>query len=494
MFSPEDIKLMARAFPALSSLGDEELDTIIARVTPWLEAEAGTSKSQNFMAGLLKNLNDNPVFVTWCTRLLLELSATSIDAFYKNIVLGTVLDRLGQISAFKQEHGFVPPITMVINPTMRCNIRCRGCYAYNYEKQGDMDYALLARVLREARQIGLRFITLSGGEPLLYPDVWRMFEEFGDLSFLMYTNGTLIDEKVAERIAAAGNVMPAVSVEGYERETDQRRGRGIFQKTLEAMEVLREKGALFGISCTPTSVNADVMATEEFYDFWMEQGIYFAWLFTYVPVGREPDLSLMCTPQQRNKLRRVTHTYRTRRPLFLADFWNDGPCVGGCISASRYLYITNDGKVQPCTFVHFHTHNVKESSLLDILKSPLFQAIREAQPYSENLLRPCQILDNPHVLRRIVKETGALPSYEGADHIINDPTVTVHLDAYALELKKELDPVWLQEYDGGHSIVIPFLGKRDLWAFYEQRLKNVPRDIRREEPARMPDDSYKPAD
>jgi MoaA/NifB/PqqE/SkfB family radical SAM enzyme len=433
------------------------------------------------MAGLLKNLQDNPMFVQWCVRLLLELSDGSVDAFYRNMVLGMVLDRLKQIDTFKKEHGFKPPITMVINPTMRCNLRCKGCYAYNYEKKGDMDYALLSRVLREAREIGLRFITLSGGEPLMYPEVVRMFEEFSDLSFLMYTNGTLIDEKMAETLGRLGNVMPAISVEGYERETDERRGRGIFHKTLEAMEVLRKHGVLFGISCTPTSTNAYLMATEEFYDFWMEQGIYFVWLFTYVPVGRQPDVSLMCTPEQRNNLRKITHSYRTRRPLFLADFWNDGPCVGGCISASRYLYVANDGNVQPCTFVHFYTHNVKEHSLIEILKSPFFQAIRQAQPYSENLLRPCKILDNPHVLRRIVKETGAKPSYEGADQIILNPEVTSHLDNYAVELKKVLDPAWVVDYDGGRSIVIPFLGRRNLWDFYGESIENAPRDIPKDE-------------
>jgi MoaA/NifB/PqqE/SkfB family radical SAM enzyme len=481
MFSPDDLKMMARAFPVFSDLSDEDLDTVMTRVTPWLGQENATAKGQNFMAGLMKNLNDNPTFIKWCLRLLLELSDPSIHAFYKNIVLGTVLDRLGTIDAFKKEHGFVPPVTMVINPTMRCNIRCRGCYAYNFEKQGDMDYALLRKVLREARDIGLRFITLSGGEPLLYRHVYRMFEEFSDMNFLMYTNGVLIDDKVGERLAACGNVMPAISVEGYEAETDQRRGKGIFAKTLEAMEVMREKGLLFGISCTPTSINSDIMCTEEFYDFWMEQGIFFVWLFTYVPVGRDPDLSLMATPEQRDRLRRVTTAYRVKRPLFLADFWNDGPCVCGCLSAARYLYITNDGNVQPCTFVHFYTHNVRDHSLVEILKSPFFRAVRDAQPYSENLLRPCKILDNPQVLRRIIKETGARPSYEGADQIIRNPEVMTFLDRYAMEHKKLADAAWLNDLDGGRNVLIPFLGRRNLWDFYAWRMKNAPRDIQKED-------------
>jgi MoaA/NifB/PqqE/SkfB family radical SAM enzyme len=494
MFSPAEIKMMAGAFPVLSELGSEELGRIIARVTPWIGTEAEGQKGQSFMAGLLKNLQDNPAFIRWCLRLLLELSDGCVEAFYRNIVTGTALDRLGQIAEFRREHGFNPPITMVINPTMRCNIRCRGCYAYNYQKMGDMDYGLVKRILGEAREIGVRFITLSGGEPFLYKDVYRMFEDFPDLSFLTYTNGTMIDEKAAERLRMLGNVMPGISVEGYEKETDERRGRGVFQKTIEAMEILKDKGILFGISCTPTSRNADVMASEEFFDFWMEQGILFGWLFTYVPVGRDPDLGLVCSPRQRDNLRKVCHDYRQRHPLFLADFWNDGPCVGGCLSASRYLYITNDGLVQPCTFVHFYTHSIKEHSLVEILKSPFFRAIRAAQPYSENLLRPCKVLDNPQVLRRLVRECGAKPAYEGAQHIIEDPRVVSFLDRYALELKKISDAAWLQDYDGGRSFVIPFLGRRDLWQFYSERMKNAPRDIQKDDRVCYKEEVTKPAE
>ena len=481
MLTKNEIKNVVSTLPVLCDLESDKIDLVVERVTKFLE-EGGfdNGKGESFINGVIGNLQDNPVFVRWCLRLILELSPKPAESFYRNIILGTVLDRNYYCEKFKKEHGIEPPVTIVINPTMRCNIKCRGCYAFNYRDRKDMDYELLKRVLQEAREMGVRLITLSGGEPLLYKDVFRMFEEFNDMNFLMYTNGTLIDRKTAEKFASLGNVMPGISVEGYEKETDDRRGRGIFSKIIEAMSVLRENGVLFGISCTPTSRNSDIMATDEFFDFWMEQGILFAWLFTYLPVGRDPDLSLVCTPEQRNRLRQVCHQYRSKKPLFIGDFWNDGGCVGGCLSASRYLYITSDGLVQPCTFVHFYTHSIKEHSLIEILKSPFFNAIREAQPYNPNLLLPCKIIDNPSVLRNIVKECGAKPSYEGAEHIIEDPRVVAFLDRYSSEFKKLADRAWEEEYSKGHSFVIPFIGRRDLWKFYGDRMSRAEKNYRNE--------------
>src|SRR6056297_491309 len=117
-----------------------------------------------------------------------------------------------------------------------------------------------------------RFVTISGGEPFVYKSEGKtlldIFEKYNDVFFLVYTNGTLITPKVADRLAKAGNVTLAISVEGFERETDARRGKGVFKKILQAFENLRNAGVPFGTSVTPTSQNVDLLLTDEFYDYY----------------------------------------------------------------------------------------------------------------------------------------------------------------------------------------------------------------------------------
>jgi MoaA/NifB/PqqE/SkfB family radical SAM enzyme len=415
--------------------------------------------SSGVTSGFMKNLTDNLNSLEWLLRIAERLSDASLRAFVGNLIVREMA--LGQRTRreFLAREGFEAPVTIVLNPTMACNLRCTGCYSFKMPRKG-MDYALLQKILREARAMGTHFITVSGGEPFVYRHYFRMVEEFSDLQFMTYTNATLIDEEVADRIAAAGNVMPAISVEGFGAQTDRRRGAGVHEQVLRAMSLLRERGVMFGFSATPTRQNSDIIASDDFIDYYLEKGVLFGWLFQYLPVGKDPDLALMATPAQREALRARTKEWQVSKPLFIGDFWNDGACVGGCLSATRYCYITPEGKVQPCTFVHFYTHDLHEHSLLDVFRSKFFRAIRGQQPYSRNLLRPCKIIDNPEVLREVVRECGAKPSYEGAETIVEDAAVRAHLDSYAKEWARIADRVWQgPQYQGGDSVLVPFLGR-----------------------------------
>lgn len=430
--------------------------------------------------GVIKLLNDNPMFIQWIIRIIKQLSLTPLRKFYENLIINEIREGHAFRKAYLKEHGFETPITIVINPTMRCNLKCTGCYAWKFSKREDMEYELLKKVLEDCRSIRCHFITVSGGEPFLYENFFRMAEEFPDHIFMTYTNATMLTEDIVKKIAELGNIWPAISVEGFEKETNERRGDGIFQKVLEAMKLLRSYGVMFGFSATPTRYNSEIIATDEFVDFYIEQGALFGWMFTYVPVGRNPDINLMATPEQRNLLRAKTNEWKRTKPIVIGDFWNDGACVGGCLSASRYLYITSDGKVQPCTFVHFYTHNIKEYSLKEVWESPFFKAIRARQPYHPNLLRPCKIIDNPEVLREIVKEVGAKPTYEGADAIINDPEIRAHLDNYSKKWGEIVDKVWKsEEYSNGHKIIVPFLGMIDVYTAWPERMLNAHKEFER---------------
>ena len=152
-------------------------------------------------------------------------------------------------------------------------------------------------------------------------------------------------------------------------------------------------------------------------------------------------MSLMPSPEQRAYRREQLLKLRSKRNIMLADFWNDGPLVGGCLAGGRtYLHINSKGDVEPCVFAHFAVDNIKEKSLKEALNSPFFKAIRKRQPYSDNLLRPCMIIDLPEVLRDAVSEFHARPTHPGAEAVVND--LAEDLDAYAGKYADMADKTW----------------------------------------------------
>jgi MoaA/NifB/PqqE/SkfB family radical SAM enzyme len=177
----------------------------------------------------------------------------------------------------------------------------------------------------------------------------------------------------------------------------------------------------------------------------IEKGCVLGWYFMYVPIGREPSLELMQTPEQRGyQVERVSYL-RATKPIFLADFWNDGPLVGGCISAGRkYFHINANGDVEPCVFAHFATHNVRTSSLEEALNSPLFQSIRCRLPVYENLLRPCCLIDRPEVSRTAIKEHGAYYTHEGAEILYE--YLTDEMDQFSEEYGEIADLLWARDF------------------------------------------------
>lgn len=221
-------------------------------------------------------------------------------------------------------------------------------------------------------------------------------------------NGTLIDDAFADEMLRVKNLVPAISIEGFEEATDFRRGEGTYRKVIEAMTRLKERKLLFGISCCYTSKNVEVIGSEEYFDSMIDMGAKFAWFFTYMPIGAAAVPELIATAEQRKFMYEQIHKFRKTKPLFTMDFWNDGDAVGGCIAGGRgYCHINANGDMEPCAFIHYSDSNIKEKTLLECYQSPLFMAYRRNQPFNENMLRPCPVLDNPGRLTQIVEESGA---------------------------------------------------------------------------------------
>lgn len=193
---------------------------------------------------------------------------------------------------------------------------------------------------------------------------------------------------------------------------------------MEAMRILRENRLPFGVSCCYTRANAETIGSEAYFDKMIEWGAKFAWFFTYMPVGSDAVPDLMVTAEQRKAMYRSVRAFRNTKPLFTMDFWNDGDYVGGCIAGGRrYLHINANGDVEPCAFIHYSDSNIREKTLLEALQGPLFQAYHQGQPFNENHLRPCPVLDNPGKLTAMVDRSGArstdLMSPESAEAFSN---------------------------------------------------------------------------
>jgi hypothetical protein len=225
------------------------------------------------------------------------------------------------------------------------------------------------------------------------------------------------------------------------------RGPGVYEKVLESIDRLRVRNLMYGISLVLTSKNFETLTCQDFLKFWEVQGVVFGWNFLFMPVGKNPDLSLMPTPEQRIAFGEFIKWYREREPLYIMDFWADAPSVHGCIAGGRrYLHINNKGDIEPCIFAHHATHNIHENTLMEALKSPFFTFIRMNQPHTDNLLRPCMIIDNPGTWRTACKRYNARPTEAGAEKIISDPEIIKGLDEYSSAVAKITDPYWIHNY------------------------------------------------
>jgi MoaA/NifB/PqqE/SkfB family radical SAM enzyme len=378
-------------------------------------------------------------------RVLHELSPNARFRIIYNLFIQALLYGTEKRDEMLEKEGFRPPLFFVVSPTMRCNLRCYGCYSGEYEKEFGLSYELLDRIFREALEMHIHFITISGGEPFLREDLFELYDKYRDIVFQVYTNGTLITEEVARRLSELGNVAPMISLEGFEETTDKRRGRGHFKRVLGVMEMLKAYGVLFGVSVMQTRENFREISSDEFARLLMEKGAYLIWYFQYIPIGLRPDTSLMLLPEERDEIRRRLRRIRNTYSIFIVDFWNDGPYVDGCLAGGReYFHINAKGDVEPCVFVHFAIDNIYKKSLKEVLLSPFFKAIRARQPFSDNPLTPCMIIDNPSALREIVRTYKPLPTHEGAESIVNE--FAEFLDEYSERYKEIAKEAWRKEY------------------------------------------------
>lgn len=355
-------------------------------------------------------INDpDNVFYKYIIDMLDRIDEDVFDKTITNFMLNGVLFSEDLKRETREKYNCNVPWTILLDPTTACNLKCTGCWAAEYGKSLNLSYDEIDDIINQGKDMGIYFYIYTGGEPLVRKkDVLKIAEKHNDCEFLIFTNSTLIDDNFVDEMLRLKNIVPAISVEGSEFTTDARRGDGTYSKVLEAMDKLKENGLPFGISCCYTSMNYESIISEEFVDEMIDRGALFAWYFHFMPVGKGTGKELLPKPNQREHVYRKLRKFRKTKPLFFLDFQNDAEYIGGCIAGGRnYLHINANGDVEPCVFIHYSDSNIREKSLLESLQAPLFMAYHDGQPFNENMLRPCPMLENPQLLRNMVKKSQA---------------------------------------------------------------------------------------
>lgn len=430
---------------------------------------------------------DNPTFLKQVNETKYMFLSAMLDSVTRNVdkgyvnnhVIDRVVDTLVKFNfagneslilreeKFKKEYGILPPSFITISPTQKCNLKCTGCYASSTENCPTLDFEIVDKMCDEVYNLwGNRFMVFSGGEPLLYSDkgktLFDIWEKYSDMFFLFYTNGTLLNEEKAKKLAELGNVTPAISIEGFEKETDERRGKGTYKKILKAFENLRKAGVPFGVSVTATQQNIDILLDDKFYEFvFEEQGASYMWQFQLMPIGRAKNMKdCMITPKQRIALYEKWKYLLEEKKYCIADFWNSGAVSSGCIAYGRhggYLYIDWNGKIMPCVFVPFYQDNIKDlykkgKRLADALFSPLFVEGRKWQeeyglkdPQNpKNWLMPCSIRDHFGNFKKNILHGKGEDAI--ATEAINSKEYEKALNDFDEELEKLTLPMWKKEF------------------------------------------------
>lgn len=299
----------------------------------------------------------------------------------------------------------VPPF-MIASITHKCNLKCKGCYAKAQHRgnNAEMNSDKLEGVLKEADELGISIVLLAGGEPLVREqEIFQITKKFPQIIFPMFTNGMLIDNDAIEALSVQRNIVPVISIEGHEEDTDLRRGEGTYKRIIKLLEEFKNKDIFYGVSITMTSRNYDVVSSEEFIKDLINKGNKLFFYVEYVPV-KEGTEDLILSEEQRMYIPALMDSLRSRfQSLFIA-FPGDEEALGGCLAAGRgFVHVSPEGNLEPCPFVPFSDTNLKDKSLKEALKSDFLRKIRQNHQLLTEEHGGCALWENREFVEALLK-------------------------------------------------------------------------------------------
>ena len=256
--------------------------------------------SKNYEAARRMIKDPESKWMKYINRLLDEVDPYVIRQSALNLGYEAGLYGTKTIREMRKKYDCNIPWLILMDPTSACNLHCTGCWAAEYGNRLNLTFDELDGIITQGKELGIYFYMYTGGEPLVRKaDIIKLCEKHNDCAFHAFTNGTLVDEAFCEDMRRVGNLSLSISLEGFEEVNDFRRGNGVFDKVMHAMDLLKQSGQIFGTSICYTSKNIDTVTSDEFLDLIIEKGCRFTWYFHYMPVGNDAAPELLPTKEQR---------------------------------------------------------------------------------------------------------------------------------------------------------------------------------------------------
>lgn len=272
----------------------------------------------------------------------------------------------------------VPPI-MVFSITDRCNLHCKGCYhkALHHANGQEISDEKIRDVLAEARALGISFVVLLGGEPLVRREIIHITADFPEIIFLVVTNGTMLNDDLLAELKGQRNFVPVISLEGWEEDTDSRRGQGVYETLRQIIEKVKKSNLFWSVSLTVTRSNFATVTDNAFITFLRKLGCKLFFFVEYTPVDEGTE-DWVITDAQRTELLKTRDNLRAAFNALFIALPGDEDEIGGCLSAGRgFIHINAQGDVEPCPFAPYSDTSLMRTSLKDALQSEFLKAIRE---------------------------------------------------------------------------------------------------------------------
>ena len=347
---------------------------------------------ENIVKGILKASLTNPKESIFMTRYAVASKHSAM---------------LRQRAEEKGEH--VPPF-LIASITSQCNLHCAGCYArsnhacVDSEAKQQLTEQEWFKIFNEAKEIGVGFILLAGGEPLIRKDIVKIAGKLPEVLFPIFTNGTMINEEYLSLFDKYRNLIPILSIEGKEEITDLRRGEGVYKQLISSMEKIKQNKLLFGTSVTVTTENISEVTSEEFINQLSENGCKGVVYVEYVPVTDESKELALGDDEREYFKDRLATIRESHSDLLFISFPGDEKTSGGCLAAGRgFFHINSHGGAEPCPFSPYSDTNVKETSLKEVMKSRLFSKLKESNLLTQDHIGGCILFEQKDLVEELMK-------------------------------------------------------------------------------------------